>query len=495
MRVVLSVLGACVLCACANSDGEGGDSSQIGAALRLDLSRIGGVIAEVASITIPYTEADAEQRIANVVADLDDDGMIADYAAAGSTQTEWILRNLPVMVGTADRSTSFRLVDVAVATAPTVRVRVVLSDVELAAAPPLGTIDPDSVETDVAVFVTDRPLLAEPAAGFVGGGGGGSTPDEAWVGETAGTDLDLGSVFYRPGLPDVSQGQNSCVLHTLAGSISWLARVHGFEDKINDVPRLDVSTPEGVNEFAFEIDDVGQLGYTPQGGVPATAVFPGKNQYVQAKRLPIETRQVTSNLFAEIQQAMRDRCTVELVITFADGGAHMVGVAGFSDIQLPSGPSRTVTVHDTETNTFNDTYPVEDQAGTDTLPQFPFRGRLQTATLQFIIVECYKPLLIPGPEDAVNGMVPVPCLVINGRNYPLYQFRLGNSPTDVCTEPHWHADQPVFPLDPPAGQTGETTDPASGSCGFGLEAAVPQSVIQFDLTAWQMFLASHPPPP
>jgi len=88
----------------------------------------------------------------------------------------------------------------------------------------------------------------------------------------------------------------------------------------------------------------------------------------------------------------------------------------------------------------------------------------------------------------------VPCLIIGGRSYPQFQFQVGDSPDDNCKEPHWHAFTEVFPLDPPAGQTGGLTDPAIQGCGFGRVATVPQGRFSIALEAWQEFLLAHGPP-
>lgn len=499
MRYV-GLLFLCIWAGCSSGGGVtlvAGAASINGADVRVDLFRVGGIVSEVAAVTVPFAPVAPTQRVANAVVDFNDDGMIADYSAGGPTQEEWILRNLPLVVAGSERSAYFRLVDVAVAAAVSVRVRIVLSDAELPAAPQLGGGGGDVFEGDVTVFVSDREDLATPAAGFIGTGSGTGSENE-WLNETAGEDLDLdsflsdGDAFYRPGLPDVPQSANTCVLHAIAGSVSWLARANGFDNKVNDANALvDVATLEGVNELAFQIDDVGQMGYTPANGVGSNVVLAGKERYVQAKKLPIATRQVTTNIFAETQQALKDGCTVELVMTFSGGGGHMVSVAGYSTRNLPGGgTARTLTLHDSNTRTFNDTY---DVTGTDKLMKFPFRNQLQEATLDFAIIECYKPFLIPTQEDAgLDGRVPVPCLVIGGRNYPIYQFGLSNNPMDVCGEPHWHSEIAVFPLDPPAGGTGELTDPDGDGCGFGTEKQVPQSLVRIPFSEFSAFLAAHP---
>ena len=121
------------------------------------------------------------------------------------------------------------------------------------------------------------------------------------------------------------------MLHTIAGAISWLSRTYDFAGKVNDTDLgVDVVTVEGVNELAFDINDKGGMNYTANDGVLNTILLTGKNAYVAAKKLPIESRLVTTNIFAEMQQAMKAGKTVELSLRFQPAGAHMVGVAGYS---------------------------------------------------------------------------------------------------------------------------------------------------------------------
>lgn len=90
-----------------------------------------------------------------------------------------------------------------------------------------------------------------------------------------------------------------------------------------------------------------------------------------------------------------------------------------------------------------------------------------------------------------GSIVNVPCLVLGGKHYPKYQFRLRNAPGDTCTEPHWHSpDNPlVYSLE-------STNSPLSDSshCGYGREVEVVQEDFIETLPKWKAFLTAFPPP-
>jgi hypothetical protein len=105
--------------------------------------------------------------------------------------------------------------------------------------------------------------------------------------------------------------------------------------------------------------------------------------------------------------------------------------------------------------------------------------------------------LLRNPPVMTNNLtgstfVAVPCLVLGGLHYPMYQFALRNSQFDVCTEPHWHRAVgivQVFPLEAP--NTG-IPDPSPGSCGFGTYISVPQDDFLCTPEIFENFKAQHP---
>jgi hypothetical protein len=90
------------------------------------------------------------------------------------------------------------------------------------------------------------------------------------------------------------------------------------------------------------------------------------------------------------------------------------------------------------------------------------------------------------------GRVRVPCLVLDGLHYPVYQFRFTNNPADVCQEPHWHSLGEVFPIDvlSPTGRR----DPHPPGCGFGTVQQIPVQYYEVSSDTWQDFLIDHIPP-
>ena len=106
----------------------------------------------------------------------------------------------------------------------------------------------------------------------------------------------------------------------------------------------------------------------------------------------------------------------------------------------------------------------------------------------FIQVYSNRRALVPtggGP----TGTVDVPCLIINGAPYPIYQFFLMNTEADLCTEPHWHSGPVVYTLyeNTPANQPAD-------SCGWGLLEAVEFDYVITSAANWLSFVGAHPPP-
>lgn len=118
-------------------------------------------------------------------------------------------------------------------------------------------------------------------------------------------------------------------------------------------------------------------------------------------------------------------------------------------------------------------------------------GQTQDAT---VTITVNRALLYQLTPFSISGQefVSVPCLVLSGLHYPIYQFNLSNNPADVCTPPHWHRPGgQVFPLEAPSIGT---SDPDPPQCGFGIYPAVPQENVIFPLGDWQDFLIDHIPP-
>ncbi len=124
-------------------------------------------------------------------------------------------------------------------------------------------------------------------------------------------------------------------------------------------------------------------------------------------------------------------------------------------------------------------------------------GGGQTSATATVYVNLDENMLTNPPvfTNSLTGelIVNVPCLVFSNRHYPTYQFKLRNSPTDVCTDPHWHSpfNFQVFSLEV---TNSPISDPNPPSCGYGREAEVPQEDFIATLAHWKAFLNAYPPP-
>lgn len=137
--------------------------------------------------------------------------------------------------------------------------------------------------------------------------------------------------------------------------------------------------------------------------------------------------------------------------------------------------------------------------GLNTITQATFTykfvaGGLETApvtvTIRFDPRMNYAEEFLTSPDDPTK--VRVPCLIMEGLHYPIYQFRLANNPADTCKEPHWHSNGAVFQLDVLSGPG--RNDPNPPSCGHGTVKEVQQATFDVPKDVWQQFLIDHIPP-
>jgi hypothetical protein len=288
------------------------------------------------------------------------------------------------------------------------------------------------------VEVLDVQNNATPEEGYVGAGrayGQGSPVrlGSATVENPPRDDIDGGSYFYRPDMPDAPQGPNSCVPHSTANSLAWLARKHAFTDSFKtpvneDLDPYDVNTEQGAYDLGWDLANTYEKRgtYTPAKGVKKEDVVAGKEAFVQRKPLPVETTRIpqgTSDfsgkgVFEEIKKAMQDGCDVEVGLLIPDKKMlHQMTVVGFADMKLGEQPYRTLLVHDPQTESYNDLYEI--QADSITVPKFLIDGKLHTAKLAYAIKECYKE-----PETACAGFSDTYCCAVTEMDDPggHYQF-------------------------------------------------------------------------
>jgi len=442
MKKVLISLGVAIfagffLTTCDDGGGGGGDAQGdgiIGGTVVLTRLTITDEETGMGFVTVPFTALDTQLVILNVNSDLNGDGTFGAYPVDGESQEEWLVQNTAVLVTETEYSVYFPFVDTTISSGVVVEVIIALSET------PVpddfdwdNDVPPDGIVEDrmVAVSVVDTESLANPEPGFVGAGGS-DFQGAAAAGreEPIGDDLNLETLFYRPGVPDAPQGANTCAPHSFANSIAWMAQKHSFTDKLvdQDGDPIDVGEvvdgiPEGVIKLGFDILNVygktdegdepivGEDGesvngtYNPLSGIsPADAIIKGKDIYVFNRDLPIESSEIGgadgTGTFDAIKEALKDGCDVEVVMDVfkPDGeldGGHMVTVVGFADVIIGNEPHRTLVFHDPNTNqSFNDLYELMDDE--ITFDNFPFKGGLRTAKLRIAIKEAFVQPQPPG---------------------------------------------------------------------------------------------------
>ncbi len=417
-----------------------GAVSLIGEAITFTTFTSQEAVVEIGAINVPFVRNSSTYRFANILVDLDVNGSFAPYPVSGGIQSEWVVRNVPLLAYSPSYNFLMDLIDPDVVQGKALDVRVILTNGPLDNTDQWsGGIPEGAVARDMTVTASGQEWNsnATPSETSIGSGGGqtalpgivralGDTPakDESVVDGT----------LYRAGMPDGNQGLNQCVAQSVANNLSWLSRRYDFTDKLDnaynagDYPAedRDHSTTEGATTLGDLVNDafVGLGLYNPAIGVPGTPgatsfaealpglkenILKGKNKFVTDNNLPVESSIIAvgagSNLFAEIKKAMQDdECAVEVVLEIIDEnnqtiGGHAVTVSGFADFQLGGSNYKGLTIHDGDSpneqsnNPGNDVYPLNG----DTIDKFPFTGKdnkrkLYKAKLSFAIKQCYKPV-------------------------------------------------------------------------------------------------------
>jgi hypothetical protein len=416
----------------AESGGDGGDL--IGPTVVLVRMSYDGELSEIGTISVPFSDSRDDPYFLNILVDLDQDGIWGVPSASEALPNEWIVANRPIPIRETTQTSFFPIQSPDLVSSASVGVRVVVSG------EPIQPIDEwdcavpsdgHALDTEVQVSVFDSPTLADPAEGFYGGAGPINSSMEGsnlTTFEPIGDDLNLETIFYRSGVPDLDQGPSTCVAHSMANSLAWLAREHNFTDKFQqekdangkELPKYDVTTDEGAAEIAWEMiaDWEGQKKYSPATGVSPDAIVPGKKSFVNKRGLPITVEKIGDDkggtTFEAIKEALKEGCDVEVgleVQTETGPKYHMVTAVGFSDIMIGSSPYRGLTFHDPNTSSEasgptggNDLYEYDPK--TNVISNYPFLGKLRAAKLTFAVKECYTP-----PKVSSSGIYSVGIMV------------------------------------------------------------------------------------
>lgn len=113
-------------------------------------------------------------------------------------------------------------------------------------------------------------------------------------------------------------------------------------------------------------------------------------------------------------------------------------------------------------------------------------------TQDFLITTYSNRRALIEPKDTGSFLL-VPCQLLSGGSYPIYQFTLSNNPADLCTDPHWHAP-PFFSAYSLENSSTATPEPPV-DCGWGTVELVPIALCPLTYAAWAAFVNAHPPSP
>lgn len=403
-----------------NSSLDGGDL--INPTIRLVRMRLDGELTEIGALTVPISGIQDMFYFLNILADLNQDGV---WDTSEGLESEWLTRNAPILIFETSQTTYFPLPDSPLEGGDSVALRVVVGEAPIPSESEWDCEVPSNdtaLDSAVDLIVIDTESVADPAEGYMGAGLCTAPSSDYGFVELLPPmdDLNLESIFYRPGVPDTDQGRNTCVGHSMANSLSWLAQQNGFTDKFqqakdaqgNELDSYDVTTAEGVNEMAWEmISDWADKGeYTPSTGVSTNAIISGKQSFIDKRGLPVTVEQIGSEdgstTFEAIKEALKAGCDVEVGIriqTERGSLGHMVTAVGFSDVMIGDTPYSGLTFHDPGTSSEtsgpgggNDLYQYDPK--THSIRNYPFEGKLRTATLSFAVKECYTP-----PKVSMSG--------------------------------------------------------------------------------------------
>ena len=421
---LLLVVFVCLFLTCDNGGGNG----LIGTP-ELVRATFEGQESEIGYITIPFLRDEPEGLIINAGVDFNGDGVIAAYEVEGKTQEEWIVQNTTMLITDTAYTVYFEIVDPNILPGDEVDVIVTAGEEDVSS--PWNGLIPEGaagIEDIVTIDVLDIENLADPAPGGIGAGliteaqaepdtGFGEPGDSLKAGPGGN-----GQVLMRNGLPDVMQGPNTCVGHSIANSLSWLSRKCSFTDKFQQ----NMGTTQGVDELSTTIlefyDSVGGLLLDNMGtfkGVKNDKILDGKQKLTSDLKLPIQSKLLSRAAgqfkFNDIKKAMNDGCDVELILTMLDadtgsplGQGHAVTLAGYAE----NSNDKSFVLHDPGTKTFNDVHKLSESSKGGLTFSYVFVGKKRTALVDLILIECCnqtQPMPTPpGTTPSTPEPTPVP---------------------------------------------------------------------------------------
>jgi hypothetical protein len=373
---------------------------------------VNGTPGSLVRLVVPVTGQRDDLGVANAAIDLNGDGSI--------TPDEWLVQNVPVVVAPTTYGFLVEVDDTNLANAA---VTVALSAADVTApwdgSTPAGGV---GVTSKIPLPERDLPIPNPPPDPGVGGGSGGgaSAPPVPAGGlqlQDNPTPQNPDQVIH-PGVPSPLQGDssgdgNTCVPNAVGSSLAWLARTYGFANGFKNGGtwegwQTDGGVPDAgpgsansgvdplVNDLLTSYTNAGL--YTPATGVGMGDIIPGKQAYVNANGLPVQTTRIPCDpndtsgkgVYDGMKQALKAGCAVEMVVQFPQG-KHIVQVVGYKD----TGVKQTIYVHDSHNGPIpgqeisDDAFTVSNKT---TLLGYPNpneqQGGYVTATILFAIQEC-----------------------------------------------------------------------------------------------------------
>lgn len=257
----------------------------------------------------------------NVWADFNGDGVIASYTTPdGGEQPEWLAGNIPMMKDesqTVRLGVSFPIVDPRIDVGESFDVGGILTG------SPVETPPTAAVPMRRKVVGTTQRLVVSP--GKEAPIPSTLTPDEVRF-DVSIFGVPLGEFLLRLNVPDIAQKPNECAPTSTANSLRWLAKKHGFNDKL----------PSSDSDLVKDL--VKAMKTSSTTGTSDEDMVNGKKSYIKDKKLPLtveaqddegasgatKTKPTAEFLIEQLKKGQ----DVEIGFTFTGGGGHWVTAVG-----------------------------------------------------------------------------------------------------------------------------------------------------------------------
>ncbi len=396
-----------------------------------------------ARLNMPFLSEAQDRNFLNVAIDFSNDELFGDYTTAEGSQSEWVIKNVPIAVFPVDYNFYFTIMDSTVTTGVDYRIRIILSENHVSSFDDLtgGTLSGTSYMeglTELTLFEFENMVDPDPDLYGTGGRNGEITTSYDNSSGLAGkTKMEVGGVkiVVMDGVYDSPQSTNTCLLNAITNSIAWLATNFGFDVNIDisegnatetEIAQVDLTKWDSIEGDLFlplywEYEEKKGLIIDKNGtvyGAHPDSMVSIKKGFVSHNNLPIETEEIKvdpqnpRDFIKQLKVRLEAGCMVELLwhLFRANGdkiGGHVVNLTGYSlgpafgdpPAQADQNASDILVVHDanhskTDENGApvpqNDVYSVTiNDQNEIIINNYPY-GTEGTATTQLIgaIIEC-----------------------------------------------------------------------------------------------------------